>query len=271
MTGPCTFHVSGGLLYVTASGLDAFRGLCHAFSTRLGGVSRSPFASCNLGMAPGEESLNVVENRRRFFKALRLPHGPLTTVKQVHSAQVVAIRPPARRGATGKEADALVTDCVEVPLAVFHADCPPVVVYDSRRKACGLAHAGREGLRRGIARSLVDAMMKELGSSPVDLHAAIGPGIRACCYEVGPEVMEAWCATAPRAEGTVRTAPSGRAHLDLPAAIVAQLESAGLRSERIHDTGLCTACRTDLFYSYRVEGPGTGRLMTLVVLLPNLA
>jgi YfiH family protein len=222
-------------------------------------------------MAPGEESANIVENRRRFFRALKLPHGPLTTVNQVHSADVVPIRPPAERGATGEEADALITDCVEVPLAVFHADCLPIVIYDPRVRACGLAHAGREGLRQGIARAMVEAMARELGSDPHDLRAAVGPGIRACCYEVGPEVVEAWRRSVPQAEELLVPEFSGKARLDLPGAIASQLLGEGLRREHIHDTGLCTACRTDAFYSYRAEGPGTGRLMTVVVLLPAVS
>lgn len=270
MSRPYAFHDSDGLIYVTSSPLEAFSGLSHAFSTRLGGVSKGPFATCNLGMAPGEESDNVVENRRRLFKALRLPHGPLTTVNQVHSARVVSIRAPIERGATAEAADAMLTDCVEVPLAVFHADCFPLIIYDPEAKALGLAHAGREGLRQGIGRALVESMVKELGSDPQDLHAALGPGIRACCYEVGPEVEESWRATSPWADKVIVPAPSGRAHLDLPEVMQAQLLSLGLRRDRIHDTGLCTACRTDTFFSYRADGPGTGRLMTLAVLLPSL-
>lgn len=271
MTTSNTFHDNEGLVYVTAPALEAFEGFSHAFSTRLGGVSTGPFASCNLGMAPGEESVNVVENRGRFFKALRLPHGPLTTVNQVHSAEVVAVRPPAVRGATGRDADAMVSDCVEVPLAVFHADCPPVVFYDPRRRALGLAHAGREGLRKGIARGLVRTMVKELGSDPMDLHAAIGPGIRACCYEVGPEVEEVWKTSVPGSREVFVSGPSGSVHLDLPEAIVRQLRDGGVPRDQIYDTGLCTACRTDTFFSYRAEGATTGRLMTLAVLLPTLS
>lgn len=271
MTDPYAFHESQGLVYVSCPALDAFEGFSHAFSTRLGGVSQGPLASCNLGMAPGEESANVVENRRRLYRALRLPGGPLTTVNQVHSAEVVAVRPPARRGSTGREADALLTDCVELPLAVFHADCLPVVLYDPERRASGLAHAGREGLRKRIGRALVDAMAKELGSDPSEIRAAVGPGIRACCYEVGPEVVESWKANYAGADEVLLPGPAGRAHLDLPGAVVGQLLGGGLRPEHVYDTGLCTACLTDTFYSYRAEGPGTGRLMTLAVLLPTLA
>ncbi len=114
-------------------------------------------------------------------------------------------------------------------------------------------------------------MEREFGSKPLDLHAAVGPCIRACCYEVGPEVEDAWRSYVPQAEELLLPASSGRVHLDLPGAIVLQLQSAGLARERIQDTGLCTACRTDKFYSYRAEGPGTGRLMTVAVLLPTVS
>lgn len=271
MTRPYALHETDDLVFITSPALDAFEGLCHAFSTRLGGVSTGPLKSCNLGMAPGEKASNVVENRRRLFKALRLPNGPVTTVNQVHSADVVVLRPPVERGATGEEADALVTGCVEVPMAVFHADCMPLVVFDPRTKSCGLAHAGREGLRLGVARALVESMVSEMGSSPDDLQAAVGPGIRVCCYEVGQEIVEQWKGTTAWANERLFRFSSGRTYLDLSQALVGQLIDGGLLEGNIHDTGLCTTCRTDLFFSYRAEGPGTGRLMTLAVLLPTIS
>ena len=91
-------------------------------------------------------------------------------------------------------------------------------------------------------------------------QAGIGPAIGRCCYEVGPEVVCAVAAATP-ARGTALydPLPHGKAMLDLTSAIVAQLTAAGLDPAQIAGAGLCTACRTDLFYSHRREGEPTGR------------
>ena len=136
-------------------------------------------------------------------------------------------------------------------------------------------------------------MGRAFGSDPGDLIAAVGPSIRACCYEVGQEVIEAFRGRFKTSEDffKVRQAGGGTArarslrhrlqllsaraaghdphnaptvHLDLIAVARSQLQAAGLHPSRVHVAPYCTACRTDLFYSYRKEGNSTGRMMAVL-------
>lgn len=145
------------------------------------------------------------------------------------------------------EADALITDKKDLLLTIAAADCAPVVLVGERD--VGMAHSGWRGTLSGIAGKTV----LEMGGPK--LRAYIGPVIRECCYEVSEELA------AKFAERFGPEVVSGR-YLSLPIAIRKNLEEAGV--EEIHDLGLCTGCRPDLFYSHRMQGPYTGRNLAAV-------
>lgn len=173
------------------------------------------------------------------------PSGPrVAWLRQIHSARVLE----AAAGACG-EADALVTRRPGLALAVATADCVPVLL--GAPDAVAAAHAGW----RGIAAGVVPAAVERLDGDPRRLTAWIGPAIGACCYEVGPEVA-ADVAAASRAE-VAAPGPSGRPHLDLAAAVREQLRSTGVVDVRT--VAGCTHCDADRLWSYRRDGPGTGR------------
>jgi YfiH family protein len=165
--------------------------------------------------------------------------------------------------------DALLTRRRGRPLAVFTADCVGLVVADPDAPALGVAHAGWRGTVRGIAGRLVAALVETAGARPERLHAAIGPSIGPCCYEVDEPVVGPLRAAFPGAwERWARPAGPerpGRWWLDLWTANFEQLVAAGVRAEAIRSPGLCTGCRRDLFFSYRKEGLA-GRLATVAAL-----
>ena len=167
----------------------------------------------------------------------------------------------------------------------------PILIADTRRRAIAAVHAGWRGALQRIVEKAVGEMRRAFDSDPADLVAAIGPSIRACCYEVGPEVVDAFrgrfrasgdFSQARTAEENDRvpalrslqplsTRPPGRGpedaasvHLDLIAVARSQLQTAGLRASAIHVAPFCTACRTDLFYSFRKEGSLAGRMMAVI-------
>jgi hypothetical protein len=140
------------------------------------------------------------------------------------------------------------------------ADCLPVLLVDPVRRVAAGAHAGWRGTAAGVARRTVESLVVD-GSRAEDLVAALGPGIGPCCYEVGPELIEAF---GPGGERFFRNGPRGRPHLDVRAANRAQLEAAGLRPERISDVSDCTFCRPDLYHSYRKGGKDAGRMINFV-------
>jgi len=173
----------------------------------------------------------------------------IATLRQIHSDTVVSAH--RRTGCLG-EGDALLSDGVVV--AVKTADCFPILLVDAENRVVAAVHAGWRGTARKIVRRAIEAMAREFGTRPAALHAAVGPGIGACCYEVGPEVAAEF-------------GLSGTVHLDLLEANRAQLLAAGLTPGHIYRAGLCTMCRLEEFWSYRREKLGAGRMYSYVGIL----
>jgi hypothetical protein len=174
-------------------------------------------------------------------------------------------------------------------LTVQTADCVPVLLADRKRRVVAAVHAGWRGTLARVVVKTLGRMRFEFGTRPEDVVAAIGPSIGRCCYEVGPEVAQAFAgqfATAadwfdgpferlafgeePNPLPWLNMMPPGhqpepeRVWLDLRASNRWQLEDAGVAARNIAVSTLCTACRTDLLFSYRREGAGTGRLMAAI-------
>jgi polyphenol oxidase len=174
--------------------------------------------------------------------------GQLATLKQIHSASCVSAE--GRRGILG-QGDALLENTPGSVVAVKTADCIPLLLVDQRRRAVAAVHAGWRGTAARIVTGAIVAMRERFGTEPADLHAAIGPGIGKCCYEVGPEVA-------------AQFGEQGRVHLDLPAINRAQLLEAGVTPERIYASNLCTMCRAEEFESFRRDGEAAGRLYSFI-------
>jgi hypothetical protein len=182
-------------------------------------------------------------------------HFPnLATLKQVHSSGCIPAE--GRSGVLG-QGDALLEDAPGAVVAVRTADCIPVLLADERLHAVAAVHAGWRGTVAGIAGRAVQAMRERFGTLPADLHAAIGPGIGPCCYEVGPEVAAQFGA-------------QGKTCIDLPAANRRQLIEAGVTPGRIYASNLCTMCRADDFHSFRREGQAAGRQFSFVGVRPTV-
>ncbi len=248
--------------------LACFPGLVHAVSTRQGGVSTGSYASLNLSTSTGDSRENVDANYRRLAAALDLPRERMTTTWQVHGVRVVRATADNVGGMIDK-ADGIVTDTPDLPLTQRYADCTPLLIYDPRRHAAGLGHAGWRGTVDGMATALVQAMTDAFGSDPSDLAAVIGPAIGPCCYEVGPDVIDAVQRAFAACDGLLSrpvygAAASAGPHFDLWAANRWQLEQAGVG--QIETAGICTRCQRETFFSHRGDGPVTGRFGAVVML-----
>ena len=211
-----------------------------AFSTRVGGVSKGPFESLNLGRLTADEPGNADENRRRLCDSIGVRADDLAMNRQVHGATVNR----ARAGARGQPGDGLWTDERNVPMLKFTADCLPIALARRNgRPGLALLHAGRMGLLEGVVEAGVAAL-----DGPV--AAIIGPGIGPCCYEVGEEIAASY-----RFRFGAHVVCGG--HLDLWTAADQSLRSAGVRS--VERLDLCTACNPDRFFSHRRDAGVTGR------------
>jgi hypothetical protein len=211
------------------------------FFTRLGGISEEPYDSLNVSKKVGDRAAAVEEN----LSIIRRAMGGKSSawVRQVAGDGVVRV---SEAGFAG-EADALVTSERDLCLVVAVADCVPVALVGEH--GAGMIHSGWRGTLSGIAGKAARSMGER------GVKAYVGPGIRGCCYEVSPELAEGFAARF--GPGVV----SGR-YLSLPAAIKMDLQKSGI--EEIHDLGLCSGCRPDLFYSHRKQGPLTGRNLAAV-------
>jgi YfiH family protein len=223
----------------------------------------------------GDDPAAVRENRRRYFEALGLHPSHVVRVRQVHGKDVLVVDEmlAGRQGFPrllldeGYHYDALLTNLPGLGLCISTADCLPIFLVDPGRRVIGAVHAGWRSSVRGITEQAVKKMTGTYGTDPADCYAAIGPGVRGCCYEVDEPVITPLKTAFAEWKTCVRSAKGDRWMLDLAALNVSILQQLGLRSDRIFDTRLCTACRTDLFYSHRAEKPTTGRMMSLIALL----
>src|SRR5215831_2415474 len=191
-------------------------GFKNAFSTRLGGVSPLPAGALSLGNFSQDERENVVENRRRFLAALGAADWTLVTAKQIHSADVRFVGGLEDARSEPTPCDALTANTPLILLAVQTADCLPVLVADERSGAFSAVHAGWRGTLASIVARTVERMQQEYGSRPQDLLAALGPGVSAAVFEVGPEVLVEFKDRFDYAEEFITdTRPDGKGNLNL--------------------------------------------------------
>jgi YfiH family protein len=262
--------------------------LAHGFSTRPGGVSDTEGQKVlNLGAVEWDSRENVEENKRRFQSALGASDLTLISLHQIHSDVVRTFDLVLSEQCKG---DASVTNRPGLLLGIRTADCAPVLIVDPKKRVVAAIHAGWRGTLQRIVTKAIGQMQMQFGSRPQDLLAAIGPTIGGCCYEVGTEVAAAFTAQFPNAPeffDELRTGdepnplqwlnmmppghqpPPNKVRLDLSKANRSQLLEAGLSPQNIHVSGLCTACHPDLLFSYRKEGPRSGRLLSVIGLRPS--
>ena len=226
----------------------------HGFPTRAGGASRGVWESLNAGSAVGDSPQAVEANLRLLATAAGVDQGRLYAVKQVHGDRVVE----APVGAA-EEADALWSQRAGDAVGILTADCVPLLLVDPRGRRVAAVHAGWRGTLGQIARAAIEALQKA-GSRPADMHAAIGPSIRACCYQVSEDLAGQFKQLFGPAICQVR---DGRPHLDLQAAVCSTLAHCGVPVGQIDDLGLCTAC-DPRFFSHRRDRGATGRHLSFV-------
>ena len=261
----------------------------HAVFSRRGGYSAAPFDSLNLSMSVPDERDRVYANRRRVYGLYGRDTDTVVHAHLVHGADVARVT-QADNGTWVEHVDGLITNQPGTVLSMNFADCAPIFLYDPRRHAIGLGHAGWRGTVVDLPGAMVRAMTEQFGSDPADLVAAVGPCIGPCCYEVGEDVIAAVGVAFEQAKTLLRTTDdkrqtdredcsgrslssvvgrqgSGHAYFDLPEANRLNLANAGVRTIEVSE--YCTACRTDLFFSHRAEEGRTGRFGTVFALGPN--
>lgn len=232
----------------------------HAFSTRLGGVStQNHLATMNLGRGRGDDEMTVLENYRRFFAATKLPTH-LVSANQIHSDLVlVASKVPE----VAPDCDGFVSATKNLTLAVKTADCLPILLEDAAAGIVGAVHAGWRGSAKGIVCRALD-QMEALGAKRERICAVIGPRIGPCCFEVKGDFVEEYRGFLGDFGEKFLIFKDDRIFCDLPELNRALLFAGGVLPEHFEDSGLCTCCQPNLFFSHRASGGKRGTMAAMI-------
>ena len=268
--------------------------LVHGFTTRQGGASNFASAAStsgcnfrndlNLGRVTWDNAENVCENRRRLLVRLHAEQMELVTLRQFHSDLIRVVD-----SSIPKAGDGLITAFPGFLLSILVADCLPILLVDAKLRVAAALHCGWRGTARRLAEKGVGLLRLIFGSQPRDLRAAIGPGIRVCCYNVGKDVEEEMEGqflyarklfirrnephTSSEAKHTrlfttyktiEQSSSNPQLYLDLVLANVCQLRDAGLTRDHIYAEFPCTSCHPELFFSHRRDAGRTGRMMGVI-------
>ena len=239
---------------VTPRLFSSMSGFVGGFTTRHGGVSQAPYGSLNLGLSSGDEPMAVEENRRRLLAHLSFAPNALALAGQVHGADVRTVT----KGGLHRRCDALVTTKPGLLLGIIAADCAPIILADPKARVVGACHSGWRGTRANVVWETVRTMM-DLGAKPQHIRAAVGPCISADAFEVGEEVAEQFDDAF-----VVRRREWPKPHIDLRKLLQVQLHEAGIHSWNASVDPRCTVEDNANLFSYRKEGPQSGRLLGFV-------
>lgn len=273
-TNTCQIKEKEGVSYITFPKLSKYeQDMLHGFSTRSGGVSREHLSSMNLSFSRGDSKDYVLENHRRFAKALGYDAAKLVFSDQVHLTNFYKVtKKDCGKGIVResdiKEIDGLVTNEPGVPIMTFYADCVPLFFYDPEKKVIAMAHSGWRGTVERIGAKMTAYMEKEYGCKPQDIICAIAPSICQKCYEVSEDVALRFLQVFGEAYGEklLYQKGNGKYQLNLHKACEITLLDAGILKEHLDVTDLCTCCNPEFFFSHRASHGMRGNLAGVMML-----
>lgn len=238
---------NNGLVYYKFELFEDYPELVHGVFTRHGGVSRPPFDGLNLAFVPDEDEEDVRMNLKKASDVLGI--GMPAFAGQVHGDQALVVRVedgyrPGRRADVKSGYDALITVDAGLPLLTKLADCQGAILYEPETGVLSVVHSGWRGSVKNILGKTVRRMAEEFRAVPEKTLAAIGPSLGPCCAEFRNFRTEL-----PEHFWDFRDGD----YFDFWSISRMQLERAGLRTENIQVSGVCTRCGNGDFYSYRRE------------------
>ena len=288
-------HRASNLSWFESPQISRIPRVTHAFGSRWS-ASEKEASSGSSHPNAGQEG--TIEKHRELFRGIGAQGWPVAALRQVHSDALFHIAhsqesPLAARAAGSSNqdwvafdhrsaGDALATAEPGILLSVRTADCVPVLLLDPQRPAVAAVHAGWRGALARIAAKTANQLVESYGSTPAEMIAVLGPCIQACCYEVGEEIFDRFNSEfSQEGDFIARTGKPGsplpslhspgqaKWRLDLIRIARRQLQNAGLVAQNITNSGYCTRCRKDLFFSYRREPKGVSRMITVIGIHPG--
>ncbi|MGI5913032.1 MAG: peptidoglycan editing factor PgeF [Syntrophomonadaceae bacterium] len=265
-----TWEKRSGIKYITIPEWKS-NGVSIGFSSRWGGVSHEPYNTLNLALHVDDLYNDVMENRKRYLNLFSLNLNNMVCCEQVHGNSVVIVN----KDYLGCGAwdlsnvlagfDAMVCAEPGIGLTTFYADCIPLFFFDPVQRVVAIAHSGWKGTLAGIAGATLKAMQSSFNSYLDNVQVFIGPGIGACCYNIGEELAQMVIRKFPQNKEIIQWNKT-RCTWDLKLTNKLILQKNGVNLDKILDCGICTACEADTFFSYRHDKGKTGRMGALIAL-----
>jgi YfiH family protein len=217
----------------------------------------------NMSLCYGDTALSL-ENRRLFLGNFNIDYRHLTCAKQAHASNVGCVSESDKgKGALSydtaiADTDGFITDRKNIPLAIFTADCLSIFLFDRKNQAIGLIHAGWRSTRQAIISKAISLMQENFGTNPDFLYVGLGPAIRSCCYRVSEEFVGFFPG------GVLKKV--GHYYLDLVGINKRQMFNSGVKEKSIFDSGICTSCNNEEYFSFRKESKACGRMISAMML-----
>lgn len=240
----------------------------HLFTTKFGGVSTGYLSSLNLGFNRGDERAHVLQNYQILADWFGVPRQRMTMTKQVHGDCVRVVDSHTIGMGLGQpmswQTDAIVTNLPNVPLCGYYADCVVTLLHDPVSRSIGVCHSGWRGTANGILAKTVQTMCAQYGAHPKNIEAVIGPSIHQCCFETDADVPHAMRAQLGDIASSFIEPRGAKYFIDLQGINRLHLKAAGVTN--ITDSGLCTKCMHDEFWSHRATNGRRGVQAGIIML-----
>jgi polyphenol oxidase len=237
------------IIYYTSGAIENLGFIKHFFSTRIVG---------NLGIYTDDLKETINYNLNRIFKATGMNFNKKVYLHQQHSNIFHIVDESNYKDLIGIDGDALITNCSNISIGIFTADCVPLILVDKANKITAVIHAGWKGTDKKIVKEVISHMVLNMGTDPINILAAIGPSIGSCCFEVNSDVASNFHYVTKKYD---------KYYVDLWKENIAQLNDCSVSTANISCSNICTACNTDNFFSYRAEHGRTGRMGTFIEII----
>lgn len=245
---------------VSSSILSSYPNVTALFTTRHGGVSKTPYNSANLAFHVGDDFNDVIANHDALANTIGYERNKLIHMRQIHSDTIVIVDENMSFD-TPPECDALITDIPRIPLMVMSADCTPILIYDPHHHAIGAVHAGRAGALNQILPKTIQKMVERYKSDTNELRIILGPSIGGCCYEINQTIAQE-----VEAKGYTNALSYKEEKLFLDVNTILREQLKTLPQENIEILDHCTSCQNDTYFSYRADHQTTGRIAGVIML-----
>ncbi len=239
------------------------------FTTRIGGFSKKPYDTLNLGLHTAEQDNIVIKNRKKLYKVLNYKSENIIYGEQIHSNNIKVVTAGDKgkgvwdHAKTVPKMDGLIATDSKIILGGHFADCVPIYILDKKKGNFSLVHAGWKGTYKKILAKAINFFKKGLGSSLENLIVILGPSISGQKYEVGSDLIDKF-----------------KEEFDFPSSYFMKINNnffldikevnkmialqKGIKKENIFISNLCTYNDEKLFYSYRRDQGKTGRMAAFI-------